>query len=58
MSVIANVFSILQAVNSFLTTLPKKSRFRTGFDIQDVKPSDIFWKTPLEDIYHLFRHSH
>ena len=46
MIVIANVFPKLQTVGNLLRPLSKKRRFRTGFDSQHVKASQILAKSP------------
>ena len=52
--IIANLFLKLQTVKNFLRPLSKKRRFRTGFDSQHVKPSQIHGKSPWERFYHVF----
>ena len=46
MIVIANVFAKLHTVKIFLRRVSKKRRFRTRFDSQHVKASQILAKTP------------
>ena len=46
MMVIANVFPKLQTVKNLVRPLSKKHRFRTRFDSQHVKSSQIFAKSP------------
>ena len=52
--VIANVLPNLQTVNIFVTTLCKKRRFRTRFDIPHLKASQILAKSPWERFYLVF----
>ena len=52
--VIANVLSKLQTVNILVRALSKKRHFRTRFDIQHVKGSQILQKSPWECFYHFF----
>ena len=54
MIVIANVFPKLQTVKKLVRTLSKELRFRTGFDSQHVKASQILAKSPWERFYHVF----
>ena len=54
MLVIANVFAELQTVNILVRPLSKKRRFRTRFDSQHVKASQILAKSPWERLYHVF----
>ena len=54
MIVIINVFPKLDTVNNFLRTLSKRLRFRTRFDSQYVKASQIVAKSPWERFYHIF----
>ena len=54
MMVIANVLPKLQTVNILVRLLSKKRRFRTRFDIQHVKASQIHLKSPWELFYHVF----
>ena len=53
MMVIANVFPKLQTVKNLVRPLSKKHRFRTRFDSQHVKSSQIFAKSPWEHIYNV-----
>ena len=46
MFVIANVFRKLSTVKIFPRPLPKKRCFKTGFDSQHVKASEILVKYP------------
>ena len=46
MIVIANLFPILQTVKNLIRALSKKRRFRTHFDIQHVRASQILAKSP------------
>ena len=46
MIVIANVFPKLKNVKGFVRPLSKKCRFRTRFDSQHVKASQILTKSP------------
>ena len=46
MMVIANVLLKLQTVNILVRALSKKRHFRTRFDIQHVKGSQILQKSP------------
>ena len=57
MIIIANVFPKLQTVKIFLRPLSKKLRFRTRFDSQRVKGSQMFAKSPWERSYHVLHHS-
>ena len=50
----ANVFPNLQIVKNLLRALSKKRRFRTRFDNQHVKVSQILAKSPWERLYHVF----
>ena len=54
MIVIANVFPKLQTVKNLIRPLSKKRRFRTRFDSQHFKASEIFVKSPWEHFYHVF----
>ena len=54
MILIANVFPKLQTVKTLVRPLYKKGRFRTRFDIQHVKASEILAKAPWERFYHVF----
>ena len=54
MIVIANVFPKLQTVKILVISLSKKRCFRTCFDSQHVKPSQILEKSPGERFYHVF----
>ena len=51
---IANVFPILKTVKILVRSLSKKYGFRTRFESQDVKASQILAKSPLECFYHVF----
>ena len=46
MIVIANVFPKLQTVKNLIRPISKKRRFRTRFDSQHFKASEIFVKSP------------
>ena len=52
--VMANVFRKLRTVKSLVRTLSKKPRFRTRFDSQNVKASEMHGKCPYEHFYHFF----
>ena len=52
--VIANVFPKFQIVKNLVTPLSKKCSFRTRFDSQLVKASQILAKSRWEQIYHVF----
>ena len=54
MIVIANVFPKLQTVKILVRPLSKKRRFRTRFDSQHVKTSEILAKSPWEHFCHVF----
>ena len=54
MIVIANVFPKLQNVENLVKQLSKKRPFRTRFDSQHVKASQILAKSTLEHFYHVF----
>ena len=54
MIVIANIFPKLGTVKTFVRSLSKKRRFRTRFDSQHVKASQILAKYPWECFYHIF----
>ena len=54
MIVIANVFPKLETVKILLRPLSKKPCFRTGFDSQHVKLSQILPKSPWECFCHVF----
>ena len=54
MIVIANVFPKLQTVKILVRPLSKKRPFRTRFERQYVKASQILPKSPWESIYHVF----
>ena len=54
MIVIANVFRKLHFVKNFLRPLSKKHRFKTRFDSQHAKASQILAKSPWEHFYHVF----
>ena len=52
--VLVNVFPKLHTVKILVRPLSKKLRFRTRFDIQDVKAPKILAKSPSEHFYHVF----
>ena len=52
--VIANVFPKLQTVKSFARKLSQEHRFRTGFESQYVKDSQLLPQIPWERFYHVF----
>ena len=54
MIAIANVFPKLQTVKILVRPLSKKRPFRTRFERQYVKASQILPKSPWESIYHVF----
>ena len=54
--VIANVFSKLQNVKDLIRPLSKKRRFRTSFDSQHIKVSQILAKSAWERFCHIFHH--
>ena len=54
MIVVANVFPKLQTVEILVISLSKKCRFRTRFDSQHVKASQVLPKSPWEHFYHVF----
>ena len=54
MIVTANVYSKFQTVKILVRPLSKKRRFRTRFDSQHVKASQILAKSPWECFYHVF----
>ena len=54
MIVIANVFEKLQTVKNLLRALSKKRRFRTRFESQHVKASQILAIYPWQHLYHVF----
>ena len=54
MIVIANVFRKLEAVKILFRPLSKKCRFRTRFNSQHVKASQILAKSPWERFCHSF----
>ena len=54
MILIANAFPKLQTVKILLSPLSKKRCFRTRFDSQHVKASEIFGKSPGEHFCHVF----
>ena len=54
MIVIANVFLKLHTVEILVRPLTKKRRFRTRFESQHVKASQILAKSPWERFYHVF----
>ena len=53
MMVIANIFPKSQTMKNFVRRLCKKRRFRTRFDSQHVKVSQILEKPPSEHFYHV-----
>ena len=53
MIVIANVFPKLYTVKILVRPLSKKRRFRTSFESQHVKASQILSKSPSERFYHV-----
>ena len=53
MITIATVFQKLQTVKNLLRSLSKKRRFRTRFNIQHVKASQILVKSPWEHFCHV-----
>ena len=54
MIVVANVFPKLQTVEILVISLSEKCRFRTRFDSQHVKASQVLPKSPWERFYHVF----
>ena len=54
MMVIANVFSKLQTVKTFVKKLSQEDRFRTGFGSQHVKASQRLAKFPWQAFCHVF----
>ena len=54
MIVIANVFPKLQTVENLVKQVSKKRPFRTRFDSQHVKASQILAKSTSEHFYHVF----
>ena len=54
MFVIANAFLKLQTVKILVRPLSKKRRFRTRFDSQHLKASQILVKSPWEHFCHVF----
>ena len=52
--VIANVFPKLQTVKNLVRPISKKQLFRTRFDSQHVKLSQILAKSTWEHFYHVF----
>ena len=52
--VIGNVFPKLQTLKSLVRPLSKKPCFRTPFDSQHVKASNVLAKSPWECFYHFF----
>ena len=58
MIVIANIFPKLQTVKSLVRTLSKKRRFRTRFDRQDLKATQIFRNLLDSDFIKCFHHCH
>ena len=53
MIVIANVLPIFQTVKDLVKPLSKKRRFRTSFDSQQVKGSQILVKSAWDQVYHI-----
>ena len=53
MIVIGNAFLKLQSVKILVRPLSKKRRFRTCFDSQHVKASQVLVKSPWEHFYHV-----
>ena len=53
---IANVFPKLQTAKMLLRPLSKKRRFRTSFDSELVKASEILAKSPGEHFDHVPHH--
>ena len=51
---IANVFPKLETVKTLVRPLFKKCRFRTRFDSQHVKASEVLVKSQGEHFYHIF----
>ena len=56
--IIANVYPKLQKVKILLRPHSNKRCYRTRFDSQHVKVSQIFAKFPWVRLYHVFHHSH
>ena len=56
MIVIANVFLKLQTVKYLVRPISKKPNFRTRFDSQHVKGSEILVEFAWEQFYHIFHH--
>ena len=54
MIVIANVFPKLQTVKNLVRLLSKKRSFRTRFDCQHVKGSQILRKSQWDRFFHVF----
>ena len=54
MIIIANVFPKYQTVKILVRPLSKKRRFRTRFDSEHVKASQMLAKSPWELFYHVF----
>ena len=54
MIVIANVYQKLQTVKILVRPRSKKRSFRSAFDSQHVKASEILAKSPWECFYHVF----
>ena len=54
---IANVLPNLKIVNILISTLSKKHRCRTRFDIQHMKASQILAKFLWDRFYHVLHHS-
>ena len=57
MTVIANGFPKLETVKILVRPLSKKRSFRTRFDSEHVKTSEIFSKSPLGHLYDVFHQS-
>ena len=55
--VVANVFPKLKTGKNLLGPFSKKRRFRTRFDSQHVKASQILAKSPWKRFYHVVYHS-
>ena len=54
MIVTVNVFAKLQTLEILVRPLSKKRRFRTRFDSEHVKASQMLAKFPWEPFYHVF----
>ena len=54
MILIANVFPQVETVNILVRPLSQKCRFRTRFDSQHVKASQILAKSPSDRFCHFF----